>query len=256
MNHHQIFAQFTYKLLDSIDLNIEYNLNKIEIFLNWSSNKNIQQWSIDYIDDECTLPSTCPFYYLCSSTDKTSTTFNSTFYAYWFSLESTFYHRLFSQFNIDNQQFILLLSLPDGRILLLPESTRDDSTPTPTIWYTSSSSSPSFILGLNYDLSTNLLDAVLSSTSIRKFPQTICNHLIICESIGCLVTINSTNLRRLLIDNSIRSACIYSNQLIYLNKTEIRSIDLVYLFQNKNENLLNQSKILRFGQFERLIVGN
>lgn len=231
-------------------MNIEYHFNEIQIHLKWSSTKDIQQWSIDYLDDECTLPSTCPLYYLCSSAEKTSSSFNSTFYSYWFSLEQTLYQRLFSQFTNDNNQFILLLSLSDGRILVLPESSRDSSNP--IIWYTSSSFS--FILALNYDSNTNLLDAVLSSTSTRKFPQTICNHLIICESIGCLVIINSTNLRRLLIDNCLRSACIYSNQFIYLTRNEIRSIDLSHLFQIKNDDLINQSKIIRFGQFERLIV--
>jgi len=245
-----IFYQFTAKLLDNIDLIIEYHLNKIEINIQWSSTKDLIKWTLSYLDDECTLPSNSPLFYLCSSSKISS--LNSTFYSYWFLLDSSFYHRLFSHIAIDEDHFILLISLSDGRIVALPESPKDSN---PIIWYTSSSPYPIIILGLNYDLNINLLDAVLSSTINSKFPKLIFNHLIFCEYIGSLVLINSINLRRILIDNCIKSACIYLNHFLYITKNEIRSISISNLLKPSNEDIINQTKILRFGHFEKLIVG-
>jgi hypothetical protein len=209
-----IFYQFTTKLLDSIDLNIEYHLNEIEINIKWSSTKDLTKWTLSYLDDECTLPSHSPLFYLCSSSSKNSSS-NPTFYSYWFLLDNSFYHRLFSHIVTDEDHFILLLSLSDGRILALPESSKDFN---PIIWYTSSSPYPISIIGFSYDLHTNLLDAVLSSTTSSKFPKLIFNHLILCEYNGSLVLLNSINLHRILIDNLIKSSCIYLNNFIYFDQ--------------------------------------
>ena len=68
-----IFYQFTTKLLDNIDLIIEYHLNDIQINIKWSSTKDFIKWTLSYIDDECTLPSNShPLYYLCSSSSLKS----------------------------------------------------------------------------------------------------------------------------------------------------------------------------------------
>ncbi|CAF3650291.1 unnamed protein product [Adineta steineri] len=247
-----IFYEFNSKLLDSIDLNIKYYLNEIEINIKWSPLKDFIQWKISYVDDECTLPSKSPLFYLCSSLSSTKNhSLNSTFYSYWFLLDSSFYQRLFSHIITDENHFILLLSLSDGRILALPESSKDSN---PIIWYTSLNPYPTIILGLYYDLNTNLLDAVLSSTSTLKIPKLIINHFILCESCGCLVIINYLNLHRILIDNLIKSACIYLNNFIYITKNEIRSISVLNLLKIKNEDIINQTKILRFGHFDKLIV--
>jgi hypothetical protein len=246
-----IFYQFTSTLLDSIDLTIEYYSNEIQITIKWSLLKELTKWTLPYLDDECTLPSHSPLFYLCSS--KTQS-LNPSFYSYWFLLDSSLYRRLFSHIANDEEHFILLLSLPDGRILALPESPLIlDSNP--IIWYTSSSSYPILIIGLYYDLNTNLLDAVLSSSTISTFPKLIFNHLILCEYIGSLVLLNSTSLRRILLDNTIKSACVYSNNFIYITKNEIRSISICNLLKISNENILNQTKILRFGHFDKIIVG-
>ncbi len=246
-----IFYQFTTKLLDNIHLIIKYHLNEIEINIKWSSTKDFTKWTISYVDDECTLPSESPLFYLCSSSSK-SQSLNPSFYSYWFLLDPLFYRRLFSHIITDEDHFILLLSLSDGRILALSESSKDSN---PIIWYTSSNPHPIIILGLYYDLNTNLLDAVLSSTTNSKFPKLILNHFILCESIGCLILINSINLRRILIDNLLKSACIYLNNFIYITKNEIRSISISNLLKPSNEDIINQTKILRFGHFDKLIVG-
>lgn len=247
-----IFYQFRIKLLDNIEVNIEYHLNNIEINIKWSSIKDLTKWTLSYIDDECTLPLNSPLVYLCSSSSLNNSSLNPIFYSYWFLLDSSFYRRLFSHIITDEDHFILLISLPDGRILALPESSKDSN---PIIWYTSSSSYPIIIIGIDYDLNTNLLDAVLSSTTNSKFPKLIFNHLILCEYIGSLILLNSQNLRRILIDNLIKSACIYLNNFLYITKNEIRSISISNLLKPSNEDLINQTKILRFGHFEKLIVG-
>jgi hypothetical protein len=244
-----IFFQSTIKLLDQIDVIIEYHLTEIQIHIKWSSITDFIHWTLPYLDDECTLPSYSPLYYLCSSKNSL---LNPSFYSYWFLLDQSFYHRLFSHLTLDDDHFILLISLSDGRIVVLPESTKDFH---PIIWYTSLSLKPVQIIGFYYDLNTNLIDAVLSSNNTSKFPKLISNHLLLCDQIGCLILINSFNLRRLLIDNSIQSACIYSNHLIYLTKNEIRSISISNLLKPSNEELINQTKILRFGHFEKLLVG-
>ncbi|UJR08867.1 hypothetical protein I4U23_013122 [Adineta vaga] len=246
-----IVYQFITKLLDDIDLIINYYLDEIEINIKWSSTKDIMKWTISYLDDECTLPSISPLFYLCSSSSKIHS-LNPTFYSYWFQLDSLFYRRLFSHLTTDENQFILLLSLADGRILILSESPSKDNIP--TIWYTSSGTLPISILGLNYDLNTNLLDAVLSSSTNSKFPKMIINHFILCESIGCLVIVNSSHLRRILIDNTLKSACVYSNNFIYSTNNEIRSISISNLLKPVNEDIINQTKTLRFGHFEKLVV--
>jgi hypothetical protein len=245
-----IFYQFITKLLDKIDLIIEYHLNEIEINIKWSSTKELTKWTLSYLDDECTLPSHSPLFYLCSSSSSAK---NSSFYSYWFLLDSSFYHRIFSHIINDENHFILLLSLSDGRIIVLSESLKDSN---PIIWYTSSSPYPVLIIGVNYDLNTNLIDAVLSGTINSKFPKLIFNHLILCDHNGSLVLLNSSNLHRILIDNLIKSACIYLNNFIYITKNEIRSITISNLLKPLNEDLINQTKILRFGHFEKLIVGN
>ncbi|CAF1197461.1 unnamed protein product [Adineta ricciae] len=242
-----IFYQFTTKLLDNIDLIVNYHLNEIEIYVKWSSTGDLGNWTISYVDDECTLPSISPLYYLCSSSSKNHS-LNPTFYSYWFQLDSSFYRRLFAHLTTDEDQIFLLLSLPDGRILLLSENHP------PNVWYTSPNTSPISILGLYYDLNSNLLDAILSSSTNSKFPKMIVNHFILCESFGCLVLVNSTNLRRILIDNSIKSACVYSNNLIYMTANEIRSISISNLLKPNNEDIISQTKSLRFGHFEKLIV--
>lgn len=254
-----IFYQFQTKLLDNIDLNIEYHFNQIEINIKWSLKKDSIKWTLSYIDDECTLPLHSPLTYLCSSSSTTATVNNSSlnpiFYSYWFLLNHLFYHRLFSHIINDDNHFILLISLSDGRILALPESPKDFN---PTIWHTSSSTYPILIIGIEYDLNTNLLDAVLSSSSTTinsKFSKQISNHLILCEHIGSIILLNSHNLRRILLDNFIKSACIYQNNFIYLTKNEIRSISLLNLLKTSNDDLINQTKILRFGHFDKLIVG-
>lgn len=246
-----IFSQSTIKLLDTIDLILEYHSNEIQINIKWSSTTDFTKWTFPYLDNECTLPSHSPLFYLCSSSSKSSS-LNPTFYSYWFLLDPIFYHRLFSPIITDENHFILLLSLADGRILALPESAKDSN---PIIWYTSSSPNPISIIGINYDLNTNLLDAVLSATTNSKFPKLIFNHLILCEYIGSLIIVNSTNLRRILIDHSIKSACIYLNNFLYITKNEIRSISIANLLKPSNDDLINQTKILRFGHFEKLIVG-
>jgi len=249
-----IFYQYTTKLLDTIDLIIEYHLNEIQINIKWSTRKEFTKWTLSYLDDECTLPLNSPLYYLCSSSSsKNSSSLNSTFYSYWFLLDNSFYHRIFSHIINDENDFILLLSLSDGRIIVLSESLKDSN---PIIWYTSSSPYPVLIIGVNYDLNTNLIDAVLSSTTNLKFPKLIFNHLILCDHNGSLVLLNSQNLHRILIDNLIKSACIYLNNFIYITKNEIRSITISNLLKPSNEDLINQTKILRFGHFEKLIVGN
>jgi hypothetical protein len=247
-----IFYQFTNKLLENIDLIIKYYSNEIEISIKWSPLKNAIKWTLSYLDDECTLPSNPPLFYLCSSFSSKTQSLNPSFYSYWFLLDNSFYHRLFSHITIDEDHFILLLSLPDGRILALPESSKD---PNPTIWYTSSHPHPITIIGLYYDLNTNLLDAVLSSSTTSKFPKIIFNHLILCEHIGSLVLLNSLNLHRILIDNLLKSACIYLNNFIYITKNELRSISISNLLKPSNDDVINQTKILRFGHFEKLIVG-
>ena len=246
-----IFYQFTHKLLDNIDLIVKYHLNDIEISIKWSSLKDLTKWTLAYLDDECTLPLNSPLFYLCSSSSKNQL-LNPSFYSYWFLLDNSFYHRLFSHITTDEDHFILLLSLPDGRILALPETPKDSN---PIIWYTSSYPHPITITALNYDLNTNLLDAVLSSTTNSKFPKLIFNHLILCEYIGSLIILNSINLHRILIDSLIKSSCIYLNNFIYLTKNEIRSIAISNLLKPSNEDIINQTKILRFGHFEKLIVG-
>ncbi|CAF1246902.1 unnamed protein product [Rotaria sp. Silwood1] len=247
-----IFYKHTSKLLDNIDLIIEYHLNEIEINIKWSSKKEFNKWNISYIDDECTLPLNSPLFYLCSSS-KNSSLLNSTFYSYWFLLESSFYQRLFSHITNDDDHFILLICLSDGRIIALSESLKDSKA---VIWYTSLSSNPITILGLYYDLNRNLLDAVLSSSSTtnNKFPKLILNHLILCEFIGSLILLNSTNFHRILLDNLIKSPCIYLNNFIYITKNEIRSISISNLLKLSNENLISQTNILRFGHFQKLIV--
>ncbi|CAF3138629.1 unnamed protein product [Rotaria sp. Silwood2] len=115
-------------------------------------------------------------------------------------------------------------------------------------------SNPITIIGLYYNLNRNLLDAVLSSTTNTKFPKLILNHLILCEFIGSLILLNSTNLHRILLDNLIKSPCIYLNNLIYITKNEIRSISISNLLKSSNEDLISQTKILRFGHFQKLIV--
>ncbi|CAF4623207.1 unnamed protein product [Rotaria sp. Silwood1] len=247
-----IFYKHTSKLLDNIDLIIEYHLNEIEINIKWSSKKEFNKWNISYIDDECTLPLNSPLFYLCSSS-KNSSLLNSTFYSYWFLLENSFYQRLFSHITNDDDHFILLICLSDGRIIALSESLKDSKA---VIWYTSLSSNPITILGLYYDLNRNLLDAVLSSSSTtnNKFPKLILNHLILCEFIGSLILLNSTNFHRILLDNLIKSPCIYLNNFIYITKNEIRSISISNLLKLSNENLISQTNILRFGHFQKLIV--
>ncbi|CAF4619301.1 unnamed protein product [Rotaria sp. Silwood1] len=247
-----IFYKHTSKLLDNIDLIIEYHLNEIEINIKWSSKKEFNKWNISYIDDECTLPLNSPLFYLCSSS-KNSSLLNSTFYSYWFLLESSFYQRLFSHITNDDDHFILLICLSDGRIIALSESLKDSKA---VIWYTSLSSNPITILGLYYDLNRNLLYAVLSSSSTtnNKFPKLILNHLILCEFIGSLILLNSTNFHRILLDNLIKSPCIYLNNFIYITKNEIRSISISNLLKLSNENLISQTNILRFGHFQKLIV--
>ena len=244
-----IFELFKTKLLDQIDLIIEYHLNQIQIHIKWSSITDVIQWNLSYLDDECTLPTSSPLFYLCST--KTSS-LNPNFYPNWFLLDPSFYHRLFSMITLDDEHFILLLSMPDGRIVALPQSAKDNH---PIIWYTSFASHPVLILGLDYDLNNNLLDAVLSANTETKFPKKISNHLILCDYQGSLVLINALGMRRILMDNCIKSACIYSHQLIYLTKNEIRSISIVNLLKPSNEDLINQTKILRFGHFDKLIVG-
>ena len=248
-----IFNQYQIKLLDRIDLIIKYHLNEIEISIKWSTDKHSTKWTIEYLDDECTLPSTSPLYYLCSSSSSSKIQpLNPTFYSYWFLLDSSFYRHLFSSITIVEEDFILLISLSDGRIVALPESPKESK---PIIWYTSSSLHPMTIVGLYYDLNTNLLDAVLSTTTDTKFPELIFNHLILCEFIGSLILINSTNLRRILLDNIIKSSCIYSNNFMYITKNEIRSIPISNLLKPSNEDFISQTKNLRFGHFEKLIVG-
>ena len=246
-----IFERFTGKLLDQIDLIIEYHCSDIQIHIQWSSKNESIRWNLPYLDEECTLPRHAPLFYLCSSTTRS---LNPSFYSYWFLLDQSFFRRLFSTITLDDEHLILLISMPDGRILALPEAAKDHPSH-PIIWYTSYAAHPVLILGFDYDLNNNLLDAVLASTSTRKFPNMICNHLLLCDNQGCLILINSVQLRRILIDDSIRSASIYSHQLIYLTKNEIRSIAIANLFKPSNEDLINQTKILRFGHFDKLIVG-
>ncbi|CAF3545269.1 unnamed protein product, partial [Rotaria sp. Silwood2] len=249
-----IFYKHTSKLLDNIDLIIEYHLNEIEINIKWCSKKEFNKWKIFYVDDECTLPLNSPLYYLCSSSSSSSknpSLLNSTFYPYWFLLESSLYQRLFSHITNDEDHFVLLICLSDGRIIALAESPKDSKA---IIWYTSLSSNPITIIGLYYNLNRNLLDAVLSSTTNTKFPKLILNHLILCEFIGSLILLNSTNLHRILLDNLIKSPCIYLNNLIYITKNEIRSISISNLLKLSNEDLISQTKILRFGHFQKLIV--
>ncbi|CAF1508141.1 unnamed protein product, partial [Rotaria sordida] len=165
---------------------------------------------------------------------------------------SSFYRRLFSHITNDENHFILLICLSDGRIIALSESSNDSKV---IIWYNSSSSNPITIIGLYYDLNRNLLDAILSSTTTdNKFPKLILNHLILCESIGSIILLNSTNFHRILIDNLIKCPCIYLNNFIYITKNEIRSISISNLLKPSNEDLINQTKILRFGHFQKLIV--
>ncbi|CAF1233036.1 unnamed protein product [Rotaria sordida] len=238
----------------TIGVIIEYHLNEIEINIKWSSTKEFNKWKISYVDNECTLPLNSPLFYLCSSS-KNSSLLNSTFYSYWFLLESSFYRRLFSHITNDENHFILLICLSDGRIIALSESSNDSKV---IIWYNSSSSNPITIIGLYYDLNRNLLDAILSSTTTttidNKFPKLILNHLILCESIGSIILLNSTNFHRILIDNLIKCPCIYLNNFIYITKNEIRSISISNLLKPSNEDLINQTKILRFGHFQKLIV--
>lgn len=251
-----ILYRFHSRLLDHLDLLVQYRLSEIEIQISWSPSKDTAKWTVDYLDEECTLPSTAPLFYLCSSSSK-GHSLNPTFYAYWFQLDASFYRRLFGHLTADEDHFVLLLALPDGRILALPESSASTDVRS-LAWYTSSHPAPPTLLGLHYDLNTNLLDAVLSSSSSlsnTKFPRMVLNHLILCESIGCLVIINSFTLRRVLIDNAIRSACVYANQFFYITTNEIRSIALTHLLKPGNEEIISQTKHVRFGHYDKLIVG-
>ncbi|CAF3970234.1 unnamed protein product, partial [Rotaria sp. Silwood1] len=69
-----------------------------------------------------------------------------------------------------------------------------------------------------------------------------------------LILLNSTNFHRILLDNLIKSPCIYLNNFIYITKNEIRSISISNLLKLSNENLISQTNILRFGHFQKLIV--
>lgn len=246
-----IFKNFSTKLLDTIDINIEYYIDEIEINIKWSVKTDFIKYKLSYIDDECTLPLNSPLYYICSSESPNKLkSLNSTFYSYWFTLENSFYQRVFSHVQ---DSFILLICLSDGRILSLTESLNDS---TSIVWYTSLSTHPITILGLYYDLNRNLLDAILSSsTTNSKFPKIVLNHLILCETIGSLVIIDSINIRRVLLDNFIKSPCIYLNNFLYITKNEIRSVTVANLLKLNNENLINQTKTLRFGHFQKLVVG-
>ncbi|CAF3216702.1 unnamed protein product [Rotaria socialis] len=247
-----IFNKFSSKLLENIDITIEYYIDEIEINVKWASKKELSKSRISFKDDECTLPLDSPLFYLCSSsTSKKQASFNSTFYSYWFLLDTSLYQRLFSHIVIDEDHFVLLICLSDGRIVALPESSKDSK---PIIWHTSLSTNPITILGLYYDLNRNLLDAVLCSTADNKFPKLTLNHLILCESIGSIILINSTNLRRILLDNLIKSPCIYLHNFIYITKNEIRSIAIANLLKLSNEDFISQTKTLRFGHFLKLIV--
>lgn len=251
-----IFYHFQSQVLDKIDLTVDYHSNEIDVHVRWSPSKEAMKWTIAFLDDECTLPNTSPTFYLCSS--SINPLVNPTFYSYWFLLETCFYRRLFSHLVENEDQPILLVCLADGRILALAEwmnkSVQDSSTS--IIWYSSSSSSPMILLGVDYDLNTNLLDAVLASTNVPAIgTKTIVNHLLICESIGSLVILTSTSLRRILLDNSIRSACLYANQFVYITRNEIRSISISALVRSSKEEILSQSQVLRLGHFEKLLVG-
>lgn len=244
-----IFEQFKSKLLDQIDLIIEYHSDHIQIHIKWSVNTDFIQWNLSYHDEQCTLPTSAPLFYLCST--KTSS-LNPSFYPNWFLLDSSFYHRLFSSITLDDEHFLLLISMPDGRILALPQSPKDNQ---PILWYTSFVSHPVVILAWNYDINSNLLDAVLASNTDLTLPKKIYNHLILCDYQGCFVVSNALGLRRILLDSCVKSACIYSNYLIYLTRNEIRSIAIIHLLKPSNDDLITQTKILRFGHFEKLIVG-
>ena len=248
-----IFSHFQSQILETIDLTVDYHANEIEIHVKWSARKEARKWTLDYLDAECTLPNSSPTFYLCSSSIHSAV--NPSFYSYWFVLESCFYRRLFSHLVDAEDQAILLVCLADGRVLALAESMKTVES-TSLIWYSSSSSSALLVLGVDYDLNSNLLDAVLASTNVPAIgTKTIVNHLLICEPIGSVLILNANSLRRILLDNTIRSACLYANQFLYITRNEIRSISISALLKSSKEEMLSQSKVLRLGHFDRLLVG-
>ena len=90
-----IVHDVTIQLLESIDVTVEHRLDHIQIRIQWSPNETSKQWTVPYADDQCTVPSEHPLFYLCSSSSQQHP-INPAFYAYWFLLESSFYRRLFA----------------------------------------------------------------------------------------------------------------------------------------------------------------
>ena len=251
-----IFDYYQQTLFDRIRLIVEYHHDQIHLYLQWSPDREQYHWLIPYADDQCSL-SECHSLssYLCSSSSSSSLLTDSVFYSSWFLIDASLYHRLFST---DNNERILLLCLNDGRILGLREYPKIFDFES-ILWHVSSHPSPVHLIGVNYDSHPNLLDAVLSSTSSSSLSnigtKKMFNHLIVCETNGSLSIINSTTVRRILLDEHIRSACIYSHQLVYITRHELRSICLSQLFKCFKEKFNDQSKTLRFGHFDRIVVG-
>ena len=244
----------TITLLESIDVTVEHRLDHIHIRIQWSANEGSKQWIVPYADDQCTVPSENPLFYLCSSSNQ-QRSINPSFYAYWFLLESSFYQRLFAHLTATDEQFVLFISLADGRILALPQSPKTDDA-TSLVWYTSSNRSPISLLGIDYDANRNLLDAVLSSSNTHAIcPKVVVNHLLLCEHVGSVSILNTHLLHRVLLDNTIRSACVYASNFLYVTKNELRSISISCLLKPANDDVLHRTKHVRFGHFEKLIVG-
>lgn len=252
-----IFQYFHYQLLTQIELTIEYHSDKIEIDLQWSLDQATKRrWSLSYIDDEFSLSDVSPCCYLFSSSSSSvHQSIQPSFYSYWFVLNSSLYRRLFSHLINDEDHFVILICLPDGRILSFAQIPKVNASQS-IVWFTSSSNTLLHLLALHYETNTNLIDAVLATAEKPSIYSTIVsNHLIIAESIGTIFIFSSTNFRRILLDNTINSICHHVNQILYLTRTELRSISLPHLFKSSNEEIFSQSKIVRFGHFKRLLTG-
>lgn len=250
-----IFQEFRLKILQDIDVSIFYRCETIEIDVRWSQNDSVRRYSIDYLDEDSTIPDDPPLFYLCSCSAGRS--LNPSFYSYWFVLEKKLFLRLFSKLisNPNSAEFVLLICLNDGRIVSLGES-ESSSELRPFIWFRSSTFSAPILLGLNFDSNKDFLAAISSNEEKNSiFSKGVFNHFLVVEKNGSLLSFNETSLRRILLDHSIRSVSLHSNNFLYLTENQLKSISIANLLQSSNENILRQIRTLRFANLKKIFTG-
>lgn len=250
-----IFQEFRLKILQDIDVSIFYRCEAIEIDVRWSQNDSVRRYSIDYLDEDSTIPDDPPLFYLCSCSAGRS--LNPSFYSYWFVLEKKLFLRLFSKLisNPNSAEFVLLICLNDGRIVSLGES-ESSSELRPFIWFRSSTFSAPILLGLNFDSNKDFLAAISSNEEKNSiFSKGVFNHFLVVEKNGSLLSFNETSLRRILLDHSIRSVSLHSNNFLYLTENQLKSISIANLLQSSNENILRQIRTLRFANLKKIFTG-